>query len=161
MVQDESITDYELLNDVLHIDFNRRNGEREEYARVPAARPPGLLRMTPGGSHGEDGAFAMTYQFGEQWLHAIVELSPRDTDTCETVKADGIGLCVRDGAVPAGSGERQHVAVYFTGNVSTEPRVGDPETDEAATFWSTTEMVPFDEAAWLTDLLTRGKAATR
>ena len=159
LVYDESITDYKLLNDVLQIDFNRRNGESEEYALVPAARPPGLLRMMPGGSHGEGGSFVMTYQFGEQWLHALVELAPQATDTCGTVKADNVGLCVRDGVIAEGSGGQSHVAVYFTGNVNTEPRVGDPETDDATAFWSTAKMVPFNEATWLTDLLARGKGA--
>ncbi|MFF0380576.1 hypothetical protein [Actinoplanes missouriensis] len=37
-------------------------------------------------------------------------------------------------------------------------RAGPPSTDEAATFWSTAEMVPFDEATWLTDLVARGNA---
>ncbi|MEU4562383.1 hypothetical protein AB0F72_28720 [Actinoplanes sp. NPDC023936] len=159
LVYDESVTDYKLINDVMQIDFNRRNGKPEEYALVPGTRPPSLLRMTPGGSRGEDGSFVMTYQFGEQWHHALVELSPRATDTCESVKADGIGLCVRDGVVPSGSGKQPHVAVYFTGNVTTEPRAGDPETDKAIDFWSTAEMVTFNEATWVTDLLVRGKAA--
>ncbi|WP_433825814.1 hypothetical protein ACQP2E_27360 [Actinoplanes sp. CA-015351] len=158
-VLDESVADYRLLNDVSQIDFNRRHGEQEEYALVPATRPPGLLRMTPGGSHGENGSFVMTYQFGEQWLHALVELSPQATGTCESIEADQIGLCVRSGAVAAGSGDQSHVAVYLTGNVNTAPRVGDPETEEATDFWSTAEMVPFDEALWLVDLLARGRVA--
>lgn len=155
----ETVAGHALLNDVLQIDFDRRGGLVQSYALVPATRPPGLLRMTSAGSHGEDGLHVMSYQFGTQWLHAQVELAPGPTDTCELIKDGQLTdetLCVRDDEVaPNGTGFT-HVTVYFTGNVNTAPEIGDAETDEAAEFWARTEMVPIDQARWFTDLLERG-----
>ncbi|SDT53108.1 hypothetical protein [Actinoplanes derwentensis] len=161
-VLDESVAGHTLLNDALRIDFERRGGLVENYALVPATRPPGLRRMSPLGSKGDNGSFVVSYQFGEQWLHAQVELSPQATDTCEAIKDGQLNdetLCVRDGGIAANTTGFTHVTVYLTGNVNTAPEIGDAETDEAAEFWARTEMVPIDQARWFTDLLERGTAA--
>ncbi|XVU29937.1 hypothetical protein ACQPZJ_23455 [Actinoplanes sp. CA-054009] len=142
IVVDESVPERSLVEDALRIDFERRHGEPGHFAVVPRTRPPGLLRMGIG-SNGPD-LVVDSYQFGEQKLYALVELATRPTDTCAS--AD---MCVRNDA--------RHVTVYFTGNVATTPRVGDPETDTARTFWSKAEMVPVGEAAWFAELLTRGR----
>ncbi|WP_430791600.1 hypothetical protein [Actinoplanes sp. G11-F43] len=158
VVTDESIADHALLNDVLQIDYQRRNESSPAFALVPATRPPGLLRMPAGGSHGDGGSFVTNYQFGAQWLHAVVELSPQPTVTCDEAD-DTSSMCVRDADIESNVSGFSHVTVYFTGNVNTAPRAGDRETDEAAEFWSRTEMVPIDEARWFADLLQRASTA--
>jgi hypothetical protein len=73
-------------------------------------------------------------------------------------------MCVRDDALPriaSGAPGLRQVTVYSTGNVGAAPRAGDPETDRAHRFWTEAEMVPLEEAAWFTDLVTRGKDALR
>lgn len=163
LVVNESVPEYRLVQDALRIDLDRRAGEVRHFALVPKNRPPDLLRMTIG-SYGVD-AVVDTYQFGGQWGHTLVELAARPTDTCEGIQGgQSSGMCVRDGALtrvaPDAPGLR-HVTVYLTGNVSTTPRVGDPETDRAREFWAEVEMVPLSEAAWFTELVTRGRAAVR
>lgn len=161
LVVDESVPEYKLLQDALRIDLDRRAGESQHFALVPKTRPPDLLRM----SIGSDGTHSVvdTYQFGQQWLHSLVELAAQPTDTCEGIRDEqSSGMCVRDGSLTRVAPEMpslRHVTVYFTGNVSTTPKVGDPETDRARTFWTEVEMVPLDEAAWFTDVVTRGRAA--
>ncbi|GAA1617200.1 hypothetical protein [Actinoplanes couchii] len=161
-VADESVSERDLLNDALRIAFDRQDGVTQSYALVPATRPPGLVRMMPNGSHGDGGSFVTNYLFGRQELNALVELAPRETDTCELIK-DGQSaagtLCVRDDEVSANATGFTHVTVYFTGDGDVMPRAGAAETDEAAEFWARTEMVPIDEARWFTDLLERGTAA--
>jgi hypothetical protein len=161
LIVDESVPEYRLVQDALRIGLDRRAGEAQHFALVPKTRPPGLLRMSVG-TNGVD-AVVDTYQFGEQWLHALVQLADRPTDTCEGIKeGQRSGMCVRDGAltrVAPDAPSLRHVTVYFTGNVSTTPKVGDPETDTARKFWADVEMVPLAEAAWFTELVTRGKAA--
>jgi hypothetical protein len=106
-----------------------------------------------------------SHHFGEQRLSALVELAAQPTDTCEVIRDEqSSGMCVRNGAltrVAADAASLRHVTVYFTGNVSTTPRVGDPETDRARKFWTDTEMVPLNEAAWFTDLVKRGRTAVQ
>ncbi len=158
---DESVPEYRLLQDALQIDLARQAGEAQHFALVPKTRPPDLLRMSLG-SNGP-GVVVDTYQFGDQWLHALVELAAQPTGTCEEIRDDPASrLCVRDGALtrvaPDAPSFRQ-LTVYLTGNVTTGPKVGDPETDRARKFWTEAEMVPLSEAAWFTDLVTRGRAA--
>lgn len=158
----ESVYGYALLNDALRIDFERRGGLVSTYALVPATRPPGLLRMSPLGSPGEDGSYVASYQFGEQRRYARVELAPRETDTCAEINTGrwhDEATCVRDSVIAANPTGFTHVAVYFTGYVTSTPRAGDEETSEAAEFWARTEMVPIDQARWFTDLLERGAEA--
>lgn len=162
VVVKKSVVEHALLNDALQIDFDRRHGSAQIYALVPATRPPGLLRMSPNGSHGDGGSFATTYQFGAQQLNAVVELSPRATEACELIKDGQLTpetLCVRDDEIAANPTGFTHVTVYFTGNVGARPETRDRETGEAAEFWARTEMVPIDQAHWFTDLLERGTAA--
>jgi hypothetical protein len=150
-VVDETAPEHRLLQDALDID--RERGAHFGY--VPKTRPPGLLRMM-GGSGGPDGV-ADTYQFGAQQMHAIVLLGAGKNRACADLA--GTALCVRDsaGATP-GLG---HVTVYLTGNVSSTPKAGDPETEQAKRFWSATPMVPVADADWFADLVVRGRAATR
>ncbi|MBB2947604.1 hypothetical protein FB565_007375 [Actinoplanes lutulentus] len=163
---DASVPEHKLLQDALRIDMDRQSGESRHFAMVPASRPPDLLRMGSGSNRtasdgtGSDGTDSVvdSYQFGEQWLHALVELSEQPTETCASIRAEqSLGMCVRDGDLDAPA--LRHLTVYFTGNVSTTPRAGDPETDRAQKFWSETDMVPITEAAWFADLVARGKAA--
>ncbi|BEL08424.1 hypothetical protein Q0Z83_066150 [Actinoplanes sichuanensis] len=149
-VTDVSVPEFKLLNDALQIDFDRRQGETRPYSLVPTERPPGLLRMTPGGTDSTDGASVTSYAFGERRVQALVELSPKPTDTCELIKDGQLtpeSRCVRDDKVGS-----TYVTVYFTEAVSS--------ADEAAAFWAKTPMAPIDEVGWFTDLLTRAKAAT-
>lgn len=157
----ESVPEYKLLQDALRIGLDRQDGEVQHFVLVPKTRPPDLLGMSIG-SNGP-GSVVDTYQFGKQWLYTLVELAAQPTDTCEVIRDEqSSGMCVRDGAltrVAQDAPRLRHVTVYFTGNVSTTPKVGDPETDRARKFWADAEMVPLNEAAWFTDLVTRGKAA--
>jgi hypothetical protein len=162
---DESVPEYKLLQDVLRIDFDRQAGGGQRYALVPKTRPPDLLRMNIGSIVTADGVeTVMTgYQFGQQWLHALVEVAAKPTKTSEYVRTDHKrAMWVRNDAVPeraAGTPRFRHVTVYFTGNVNTAPKAGDPETERARKFWREAEMVSLDEAPWFTNLLTRGRAA--
>ncbi|SNY53255.1 hypothetical protein [Paractinoplanes atraurantiacus] len=142
LMVDESVPEQTLVMDALRIDFDRRHGSPQHFALVPRTRPPGLLSMSIG-SNGPN-SVVDSYHFGEQKLGALVELATRPTDTCATVE-----MCVRN--------DDEHVTVYFSGNVATTPRAGDPETDAARAFWSKAEMVPVAEAAWFTELLARGR----
>jgi hypothetical protein len=161
---DTSVPEHRLLEDALTIAADRQSGETEHFAYVPKTRPPDLLRMTSGG---RGDAVTDIYQSGAQQLHTIVEFAAQPTGTCRLIE-DGRtlagSLCVHESrlAGPATTPPaRTHVTVYLTGTVGAGPRSGDPDTDRATRFWSKTELIPLDRAAWFQELVARGRAAPR
>ncbi|MGX6605256.1 hypothetical protein ACWKSP_24435 [Micromonosporaceae bacterium Da 78-11] len=149
----------DLLQDALTIVAYRQAGSLN-YALLPKNRPPDLLRMPAAGEDEEP--VHDNYQFGDQKLFAMVTLSSASDDACRALAKDlAAEMCVRDGALGPGDERYRYLTVRLSGNVSTTPKDGDPETDRARRFWAGADMVPFDQAVWFTDLVTRAEAAVR
>ncbi|GAA2625428.1 hypothetical protein [Paractinoplanes durhamensis] len=166
---DPSVPEAKLLTSVLYLDQWREFGKPAGFAYVPKTRPPGLTGMDPGNPpplNGDtllpstEGRTIDGYHFtaGNTRLFAVVEIATEPTSTCTDTKGMTNALCVRDEHLPTTTDPTaRHRTAYFTA----DSQAALTAADEARRFWATTELVPSSEAAWLTDLTAKARAAAQ
>ncbi|MCM4079994.1 hypothetical protein [Paractinoplanes hotanensis] len=168
---DSSVPDAKLLNSVLYVDDWRRFGNPAGFAYVPRSRPPGLIEISPGNppnlsgaAHrgSGNGALLDGYRFraGNARIFVVVEFAAGPTSTCADVSDLSHAICVRNSKPirpePDDVALRRTTA-YFTANNSAALK--SKEAGAAKQFWAEAEMVPAEDATWLTDLISRAEAA--
>jgi hypothetical protein len=129
---------YDLMRDALRIDAARKRGGITHFAYLPDRRPPGLRRMEE--IKTDDDSFTDVYEVGPPAARTVVRYTVEAPGPCPPAE------CLRNGKIADFSPDApslQYVTIRPAGGA--EPA--------STQFWTGTDLVPIQQAAWFADLV--------